>query len=99
MVLGVIACSLTDFDLSWTLVNAMRDALEGVYRICVIYKDLTWVYVAHKNAYEKAKILHHNISVSNILITEDGHGLLIDWDLCKSTTKLQGARQSERTAS
>ena len=29
------------------------------------------------------KILHCNISVGNILITNDGHRLLIDWDLSK----------------
>ncbi|KAI0319149.1 hypothetical protein OF83DRAFT_1031645, partial [Amylostereum chailletii] len=34
---------------------------------------------AHKHA-EAAGYRHHDISVGNILITEDGHGLLIDWD-------------------
>ena len=61
-----------------------------------MYEDLIW-HVAHKETYEKAKILHRDISVGNILITSDGHGLLIDWDLCNSTLILQGARQRERT--
>ncbi|KAF9485119.1 hypothetical protein BDN70DRAFT_792271, partial [Pholiota conissans] len=35
---------------------------------------------AHDDAYFKAKVLHRDISVGNILITETG-GLLIDWDV------------------
>ncbi|KAF8510660.1 hypothetical protein BU17DRAFT_8491, partial [Hysterangium stoloniferum] len=37
--------------------------------------------IAHGDAYDKAKILHRDISSGNILITETGGGLLIDWDL------------------
>ena len=54
--------------------------------------------VAHKEAFENAKILHRDISVGNILITNDGHGLLIDWDLSKYIKDLaMGARQGERS--
>jgi RIO-like serine/threonine protein kinase len=53
---------------------------------------------AHKEALEKAGILHRDISVGNILITVDGRGLLIDWDLCKRVKDLvNGARASERS--
>ncbi|KAF8632530.1 hypothetical protein AX17_004816 [Amanita inopinata Kibby_2008] len=38
---------------------------------------------AHQQAYYKAHILHYDISARNILITENGGGMLIDWDLCK----------------
>jgi thiamine kinase-like enzyme len=31
----------------------------------------------------KAKILHRDISVGNILITSQGNGILIDWELSK----------------
>jgi serine/threonine protein kinase len=35
-------------------------------------------------AYDRAKILHRDISVGNVLISADGkRGLLIDWELCK----------------
>ncbi|KZV60671.1 hypothetical protein PENSPDRAFT_759893 [Peniophora sp. CONT] len=37
---------------------------------------------AHGMAYEDAKILHRDISNGNILIDKDGHGILIDWDVC-----------------
>ena len=43
----------------------------------------TVVLLAHKAAWEKAGVLHRDISSGNILITEDGRGLLNDWDMCK----------------
>jgi len=62
---------------------------------------LSYLELAHKVAHEKAGMLHRDISVGNILITNDGHGLLIDWDLSKSISDIesQRARQVERTAS
>ena len=39
--------------------------------------------VAHRDAYYKAHILHRDVSAGNILITEKGGGILIDWDLSK----------------
>ncbi|KAF8498372.1 hypothetical protein BU17DRAFT_72339 [Hysterangium stoloniferum] len=48
--------------------------------------------IAHGDAYDKAEILHRDISSGNILITQTGGGLLIDWDLCK---KLQHIRQGQ----
>ncbi|KAH9025840.1 hypothetical protein EDB85DRAFT_2149458 [Lactarius pseudohatsudake] len=60
--------------------------------------------VAHRDAFEKCKILHRDISPNNILLTEsadfDG-GLLIDWDLCKQVDpgdpSAGSARQAART--
>jgi RIO-like serine/threonine protein kinase len=52
---------------------------------------------AHKEALEKAGILHRDISVGNILITVDGRGLLIDWDLCKRVKDLVNGGASERS--
>jgi RIO-like serine/threonine protein kinase len=61
--------------------------------------DLSGLCLAHKEAY-RADVIHCDISLGNILITGDGHGLLIDWDLCKHVSKLEmGAWQNERTAS
>ncbi|KAI6110183.1 hypothetical protein EDD16DRAFT_1898042 [Pisolithus croceorrhizus] len=36
---------------------------------------------AHWKAFEKARVLHRDISVNNILIDENGKGVLIDWAL------------------
>ncbi|KAI5115959.1 hypothetical protein M0805_002678 [Coniferiporia weirii] len=41
---------------------------------------------AHGKAYE-AGILHRDISIGNIMITHDGRGMLIDWDLAKPIDK------------
>jgi len=41
---------------------------------------------AHTVAYEKAQILHRDVSAGNILITDNGSGILIDWDLSKKVT-------------
>ena len=40
-------------------------------------------------AYEKAHILHRDVSAGNILITESGSGILIDWDLSKKVIKYE----------
>ncbi|KAK0217057.1 hypothetical protein IW262DRAFT_1276430, partial [Armillaria fumosa] len=53
-------------------------------------------------AFEKLQIMHQDISIGNILITEDinGHlgGILIDWDLCQLTDKItKGSKSVERT--
>ena len=41
------------------------------------------MFVAHADAYNKARILHRDISARNILISDSGTGILIDWDLSK----------------
>jgi serine/threonine protein kinase len=57
---------------------------------------LTVYPAAHGDAYEKASILHRDISPGNIMITNDGRGFLIDWDLAKDTNS-KGARSLGRT--
>ncbi|KAG2739839.1 hypothetical protein P692DRAFT_201657401, partial [Suillus brevipes Sb2] len=51
--------------------------------------------IAHKDAYELAKVLHRDLSVGNVIIYK-GVGILIDWDLAKLIT-IQGPRQKNRT--
>ena len=38
--------------------------------------------VAHGAAYEEAKVLHRDVSGGNVLIDQNGQGILIDWDMC-----------------
>jgi RIO-like serine/threonine protein kinase len=54
---------------------------------------------AHTAAYEKAHILHRDISAGNIMITDNGSGMLIDWDLSKKVIKdaEEKPRQHSRT--
>ncbi|KAI0318556.1 hypothetical protein OF83DRAFT_937058 [Amylostereum chailletii] len=42
---------------------------------------------AHSAVFTKLNILHGDISAENILITNDGHGILIDWDLAIDLTQ------------
>ena len=44
---------------------------------------LTRNNVAHDDAFYEADVLHRDISVGNVIILNNGTGLLIDWDLCK----------------
>ncbi|KAH9992533.1 hypothetical protein BJV74DRAFT_771667, partial [Russula compacta] len=53
-------------------------------QLCEVIRD---AIVAHTAAYERAHILHRDVSAANILITESGSGILIDWDLSKKVTK------------
>lgn len=64
----------------------------------MIYIPLIHVAVAHKEAWEKAEILHRDISCGNILIDDnkEGFGFLNDWDLCKSKD-IKEATQANRS--
>ncbi|THU78571.1 hypothetical protein K435DRAFT_737535 [Dendrothele bispora CBS 962.96] len=55
--------------------------------------------IAHSDAYEKALVLHRDISPGNIQIMNDGTGMLIDWDLCSylDDDSVASQRQFDRT--
>ncbi|KAI6097159.1 hypothetical protein F5141DRAFT_1255676 [Pisolithus sp. B1] len=48
-------------------------------------KELAWAVLhamkAHWKAYERARVLHRDVSVNNIRIDKNGNGVLIDWEL------------------
>ncbi|KAI9464392.1 hypothetical protein F5148DRAFT_982169, partial [Russula earlei] len=48
----------------------------------------------HTDAYDKAKILHQDVSTGNILIAPDRSGLLIDWDMSKRMDVTQQRQHS-----
>ena len=45
-----------------------------------------------------AGVLHRDISIENIIILDNGTGLLVDWDLCKYTNSAPESAM-ERTVS
>ncbi|KAI0829194.1 hypothetical protein BC628DRAFT_1359612 [Trametes gibbosa] len=52
----------------------------------------------HRLAYEEAGILHRDVSANNIVIREDGRGMLIDWDMTRPVAEIRsGASQSSRS--
>lgn len=55
---------------------------------------------AHRDAWERAGVMHRDVSAANILIVDPvkGLGILNDWDLCKYDVELQGgATQDDRS--
>ncbi|KAA1467193.1 hypothetical protein DENSPDRAFT_832184 [Dentipellis sp. KUC8613] len=62
--------------------------------LCAVILD---ALIALGEAYSRAGILHRDISGGNILITSEGKGVLIDWDLSKEKTDPDSARQEWRT--
>ncbi|KAK7044110.1 hypothetical protein VNI00_007827 [Paramarasmius palmivorus] len=59
-----------------TPINKFKNNFELLHAI-------TDVIQAHKEAYEKARILHRDISPGNMIVTDGGEGLLIDWELSR----------------
>ncbi|KAF8066957.1 hypothetical protein FPV67DRAFT_1670421 [Lyophyllum atratum] len=55
-------------------------------------------FTAHQQSYERCSIIHRDISAYNILITDDGEGILNDWDLAKYEKDMieDSSRQPER---
>ncbi|KAF8548211.1 hypothetical protein OG21DRAFT_789751, partial [Imleria badia] len=51
---------------------------------------------AHSHAFNSAKIMHRDISAGNIILTDEGRGLLIDWELAKLMDEV-GSRRPDRT--
>jgi len=93
---------LGSFSRSKTMVIAIRDALMGWWIILYVYMLLILTiifYPAHKDAFERCRILHRDISVANILINRDKDGgFLNDWDLASNVDDMQkDARQQHRT--
>jgi RIO-like serine/threonine protein kinase len=56
--------------------------------------------LAHRFAWELCGILHRDVSGKNVLLTEDGRGVLNDWDLAKTINGMEkGVRRHQRTVS
>ncbi|KAG1866885.1 hypothetical protein F4604DRAFT_1585206 [Suillus subluteus] len=85
LVLNIIATLITSFVSSRQVIEATQDALIGIK----IKQHVLFLM------YEDCDILHHDLSVGNIMVHEN-EGVLIDWDLTKLTHDL-GPRQITRT--
>ncbi|KAF8072154.1 hypothetical protein FPV67DRAFT_1779222 [Lyophyllum atratum] len=56
-------------------------------------------FTAHQQAYERCEVIHRDISAYNILIKNNGEGILNDWDLAKYKKDIVAnrPRRHERT--
>ncbi|KAH9960890.1 hypothetical protein BC827DRAFT_1384148 [Russula dissimulans] len=72
------------------------NTFRSTRQLCEAIRD---AIEAHTAAYEKAQILHRDVSAGNIMIADDGSGMLIDWDLSKKVIKDvdEKARSHSRT--
>jgi hypothetical protein len=68
-VLDIIGESLTEFSSSSERLRCVVDALEAKWQSCNASAGLlTSIAIAHEEAYMKARVLHHDISIGNIII-------------------------------
>ncbi|KAF5389910.1 hypothetical protein D9757_003597 [Collybiopsis confluens] len=74
---------------SWNISNI-------VFTIITLVRAVLDALIAHQVAFEEGSRLHRDISVGNIIITDEGRGMLIDWELSKDV-KQEGLRSFERT--
>ena len=81
LVLDTVGRDLSSFKSSKEALQALIDALTGmVPPFSLAMSLMSSLALAHGEAYTKARILHQDISLGNIIITENGRGILIDWD-------------------
>ncbi|KAI0247320.1 kinase-like domain-containing protein, partial [Lactifluus subvellereus] len=66
-------------------VGMSLNRFRSTRQLCEVIRD---AIVAHTAAYNKTRILHRDISAGNILITDKGTGILIDWDLSKKVKEV-----------
>ncbi len=98
MSLDTIDRRLTEFKSSREFVSSVADAMEGEILITPsLLSNSHSSCVAHDCAFCDAHILHRDISVGNIIITDEREGLLIDWDLSINVHNQAVACRSERT--
>ena len=89
------------FELPKNLLIFVRHAFLGEFYNFDNVTDHLLAYKAHRDAYTHLKILHRDVSGTNILIVcgSDGkrYGILNDWDLARKIDDSTGPRQGERT--
>ncbi|KAI9436793.1 hypothetical protein F5148DRAFT_989669 [Russula earlei] len=68
------------YQLVLNMLGQLLSTFGSTWELCQVIRD---AMIAHTDAYNKAKILHRDVSAGNILIAPDRSGLLIDWDMSK----------------
>lgn len=105
LVIETLGIPLSEYSDSYELTRVVLDAVEGEQ--ADLFNDMPCIDkkpTAHEQAWERAEILHRDISIGNIIIDIDSlttggrpKGLLCDWDLSKSKAKIGRATQTLRS--
>ena len=93
---SIVGRALTTFGCTKQLVAVVLDAVRGTFTVTASNHTLTYEQKAHWHAFRCAHVLHRDISVGNIIVTEEGKGLLIDWEMAKMMDDV-GSRRPDRT--
>ncbi|KAG2113787.1 uncharacterized protein F5147DRAFT_571039 [Suillus discolor] len=89
---GAILIAHVHYRLVLNIVTTPITSFVSSRQVVEVVRD---ALIAHQDAYEDCDILHRDLSVGNIMVHEN-EGILIDWDLAKSTQD-SGPRQIPRT--
>jgi Fungal protein kinase len=78
LVLREIVHPIQSFRNVRELIQVFRDALYGTFSLPASI-SLANRRIAHRLTIDRANLLHRNITVGNIVITQEGRGILVDW--------------------
>ena len=77
------------------LTQVFRDAFYGTFSLPASI-SLADGQTIHRLTHDMAKLLHRNIDTGNIMITQEGRGILIDWDLVNASGSLNPSEHMVR---
>lgn len=100
-----VGVHLDQFISTHQFMRAVYDAYLGlsIVSFLLIFGSCFIVHsIAHWGAYKLCGILHRDVSGRNVMMTEDGRGILNDWDFAKRIAgpgEVEVPRDHERTVS
>ncbi|RPD73198.1 hypothetical protein L226DRAFT_536691 [Lentinus tigrinus ALCF2SS1-7] len=84
---GALPVPLFHYRIATVEIGLPLESFMNFKQLALVFADAVF---AHFQAWTKAKVLHHDISIGNILIDPTKlTGLLIDWDLCRLECELE----------
>ncbi|TFY69239.1 hypothetical protein EVG20_g3229 [Dentipellis fragilis] len=96
----IVGRPLKKYSSTKELCVVILDALTGML-IVIFVRAHEFLFIicpsAVGEAYSRADILHRDVSGGNVLITEKGRGVLIDWDLSKDVAAVNTTQRYWRT--
>ncbi|RPD73199.1 hypothetical protein L226DRAFT_614421 [Lentinus tigrinus ALCF2SS1-7] len=94
---GAPSVPLFHYRIATVEIGLPLESFMNFKQLALVFADAV---LTHYEAWDKAKVLHHDISIGNILIDPRTltRALLIDWDLCRLQCELEsGLTEPDRT--